>query len=72
MTAIRKWTSAEDDNLRSMIIAGYSAHQIATMLRRSVQSVYARSHNLHLSLKRVKRRPSFGREGSVAMPADRP
>lgn len=72
MTAVRKWTSTDDDNLRSMIIAGYSVHQIATMLRRSVPSVYARSHNLHLSLKRVKRRPSFGPQGSTAVPTESP
>lgn len=70
MTTVRKWTSTDDNNLRSMIMAGHNAQQIATMLGRSASSVYARSHNLHLSFKRVKRRPYLGPEGNTAVPTE--
>jgi hypothetical protein len=45
-----------------MIVAGYRPEQIAIMLHRSLQSVYARGHNLHLSFKRARLKPSLGPE----------
>jgi hypothetical protein len=48
------WTSKEDERLRSMIIAGQRAPEIAIQLQRSVAAVNARAHKLRLSLKRLK------------------
>ena len=40
---VSKWTLQEDEQLRSMIVAGRPPAEIAVKLRRSVAAVYARA-----------------------------
>jgi hypothetical protein len=48
----KPWTSKEDERLRSMIIAGQRAPEIAIQLQRSVPAVNARARKLRLSFRR--------------------
>jgi hypothetical protein len=52
----RQWAPAEDNQLRSLIVAGERPAEIAVRLRRSVGAVYARAHRFRLSFKRVQQR----------------
>ena len=53
----RQWAPNEDNQLRSLIVAGERPAEIAVRLRRSIGSVYARAHRFRLSFKRVQQRP---------------
>jgi hypothetical protein len=46
----------EDEQLRSMIMAGRTAREIATELKRTVAAVRRRAGQLRLSFRRVKAR----------------
>jgi hypothetical protein len=48
------WTPADDEQLRSMLMAGRTAAEIATKLKRSVAAVHRRARVLGLSFKRVR------------------
>jgi hypothetical protein len=47
------WTEADDAKLRSLVVAGLSAREIAMELSRSLHAVRARSEKLGISLKQV-------------------
>jgi hypothetical protein len=47
------WTPEGDEQLKSMIIAGRTAAEIAIKSKRTVEAVYARARVLRLSFKRV-------------------
>jgi hypothetical protein len=57
MTNGIRWTSNEDDRLKSMAIAGHTVDEIAVVLHRSVSAVYARSLRFGFSLRQMDRRP---------------
>jgi hypothetical protein len=48
------WTPEEDGKLRSMLLAGRTAAEIAIKLRRSVSAVQVRARRIRLSFKQVK------------------
>jgi hypothetical protein len=50
----RLWTPEEDEQMRSMLMAGRAPAEIAIELRRSTWAVYARARSFRLSFKRVK------------------
>jgi DNA-binding CsgD family transcriptional regulator len=43
----RSWTAREDDQLRSMLAEGKTAAEIAVVLQRTRQSIYARVQRLY-------------------------
>jgi hypothetical protein len=53
----RQWAPEEDNQLRSLIVAGERPAEIAIRLRGSIVAVYARAHRFRLSFKRVQQRP---------------
>jgi hypothetical protein len=53
----RQWAPNEDNQLRSLIVAGERPAEISVRLRRSIGAVYARAHRFRLSFKRVQQRP---------------
>jgi DNA-binding CsgD family transcriptional regulator len=53
---VKHWTPEEDERLRSMIVEGHSPAEISLQLQRSVSAVYARTHVLRLSFKRLRLR----------------
>ena len=50
---IPSWTSADDERLRSLAVAGRNSREIATELTRSVYAVRARAEKLGISLRQV-------------------
>jgi hypothetical protein len=63
MTSGIRWTQAEDDELKSMAIAGHSADEIAAALHRSTSAVYGRSLRFGFSLRQIKRTPQHRKLG---------
>ena len=50
----RRWKLEDDEQLKSLIIAGWRLEQIAVELRRSTNAVRTRAILLRISLKRIK------------------
>ena len=65
----RQWTPEQDDQLRSLIVAGGRPAEIAVKLRRSIAAVYARAHRFRLSFKRVQQRPRSSPSAAAACDA---
>jgi hypothetical protein len=49
----KHWTNNEDDHLRSLVISGMGAWDIAAELGRSVAAVRSRAERFGLTLKRI-------------------
>ena len=49
----KRWTPDDDKQLRSLVIAGYSAAEIAAKLNRTISAINRRACGLRISLKRV-------------------
>jgi len=54
----KRWTKEEDEQLVSLVLAGYPLAKIAAKLDRGVPAVRKRVYALRLSLKRIGRRPN--------------
>jgi hypothetical protein len=51
-----KWTPAEDETLRNLVIANASVYSIAAKLKRSVPAIKGRAHHLGLSFRHVEQK----------------
>jgi len=49
----RPWTEADEERLRSMVLAGASPGTIAQVLDRTIDSVRVRANRLRIPLKKV-------------------
>jgi hypothetical protein len=50
----RLWTPEDDEQLKSMVIAGRTPAEIATKLKRTTAAVQARARRFRLSFNRVR------------------
>jgi hypothetical protein len=50
----RPWTEADEEKLRSMVLAGAGPETIAQVLNRTIDSVRVRANRLRIPLKKVK------------------
>jgi hypothetical protein len=57
---VNRWTREEDNQLKSMIVAGRTPAEVAVKLSRSVAAVHARAYQFGLSFKRIQLRPRRG------------
>jgi hypothetical protein len=51
--ASKPWTPRDDERLRSLVVAGKAAWQIAADLERTISAVRSRAERFRISLKRV-------------------
>jgi hypothetical protein len=56
--ARRPWTAAEQNKLDDLLSAGKTAHEIATVLQRTPQAIYAQLHRLDVKRERSSRHPA--------------
>jgi hypothetical protein len=54
----RPWTNTEDERLRSLVISGMNAWDIAAELERTVVAVRARAERVGVSLRQVRVAPA--------------
>jgi IS30 family transposase len=45
----RRWTSAEENELKEMLDAGMTASEIAPKINRTTQAIYARLQRIYIS-----------------------
>ena len=54
LKSLRQWTPDDEQRLLTMIAEGKRIKEVAAELKRSVGAIYARAHQLHIPLKRVR------------------
>jgi len=62
----RRWTPHDEQRLLAMIVEGKRTEETAAELKRSVGAVYARAHQMHIPLKRVRLRPRSSKPVAAA------